>query len=77
MKKNILNKEVVLNSDLECGESIDFGGKINGDIKAKKVILRKTAIVKGNIWYKILRVEEGAIIIGNLTNYNDKKLVDN
>ena len=72
MKSNVLNKEVALQSDLECGKSVDFAGKIKGDIKAKQVIIRKTAIVEGNIWYETLRVEEGAIIKGCINKYETK-----
>lgn len=48
------------------GQMIIHGGKIEGTLKATdKVVLEGTSILKGDIFTKILVVEEGAVFDGN------------
>lgn len=66
-KSGLVNGEV-------AGQMIIHGGKIEGTIKAnEKVVLEGTSILKGDIFTKILVVEEGAIFDGNSSMSSKEK----
>lgn len=50
-------------------------GKVTGTIKARKVVLEKTAKVHGDIQHEIISIEAGALIEGSM-NAIDKKVTE-
>ena len=62
--KAILTEQGTVSGDVLCHDA-DIAGKVNGDVLGKnKIILRKTALLEGNLTTKILVVEEGAKVNG-------------
>ncbi len=54
-------------------ETVRISGEFSGEIKAKEVILLKSAKVTGDIWHDSLSVEAGASIEGRLARLAEKK----
>jgi cytoskeletal protein CcmA (bactofilin family) len=46
-------------------ETVQLAGTVEGKIEAQTVILAKTAIMKGDVFYQSLQIEEGASMNGN------------
>ena len=66
----ISDKSIVL-GDVE-GESIDCNGEIKGNIKTtKSVVLKSGAIIFGNIITRIINMQNGAILKGQVEMPND------
>lgn len=66
-KSGLVNGEV-------SGQMVVNGGKIEGSVKAsEKAVLEGTSILKGDIFTKILVVEEGAIFDGNSSMSSKEK----
>ncbi len=66
-KSGFVNGEVT-------GQMIIHGGKIEGTLKAnEKVVLEGTSTLKGDIFTKILVVEEGAVFDGNSSMSSKEK----
>ena len=54
--------------------SIEINGHVEGKIKADSVIIGKTAVIKGDIFFKVtLKTEEGADIDGYIKRANNGK----
>ena len=47
-------------------ESVRICGHFNGNIRAREVILTRTAVVSGEIWHSSLEVEPGAEVQGSV-----------
>jgi len=61
--------EIIANID---GENIIIAGKVNGDIRAQKMLtLMPTAVLKGNITTPKLNIVEGALFQGKCQMMND------
>ena len=61
--------EIIANID---GENIIIAGKVNGDIRAHKMLtLMPTAVLKGNISTPKLNIVEGALFQGKCQMMND------
>ena len=54
-----------------CAEEAIIKGSVTGSIKAHKVILEKTAEVRGNIQHEVISIEAGAIIEGKINHMNE------
>lgn len=62
--KAIVTEQAYVSGDVVCQDA-DIAGKVNGDVLGKnKIILRKTAVLEGNLTTKTLVVEEGAKVNG-------------
>ena len=61
----ILGEEPVIKSSIEA-DTVRICGSFSGDVKARKVVLTKTAKVSGDIFHECLEVEEGAVLEGRL-----------
>jgi cytoskeletal protein CcmA (bactofilin family) len=46
-------------------------GTVTGSIKAQKVILEKTAEVRGNIQHEVISIEAGAVIEGKINHISE------
>jgi cytoskeletal protein CcmA (bactofilin family) len=46
-------------------------GRVTGSIKAQKVILEKTAEVRGNIQHEVISIEAGAVIEGKINHITE------
>lgn len=68
----ILGEEPVINSSIEA-DTVRICGAFSGDVKARKVVLTKTANVTGDIFHDCLEVEEGAVLEGRLGRLNTDK----
>ena len=61
----ILGEEPEIKSSIEA-DTVRICGAFSGDVKARKVVLTKTAKVTGDIYHECLEVEEGASLEGRL-----------
>ncbi|NNG05112.1 MAG: polymer-forming cytoskeletal protein [Inquilinus sp.] len=61
----ILGEEPEIKSSIEA-DTVRICGAFSGDVKARKVVLTKTARVTGDIFHECLEVEEGASLEGRL-----------
>ena len=61
----ILGEEPEIKSSIEA-DTVRICGTFSGDVKARKVVLTKTAKVTGDIYHECLEVEEGASLEGRL-----------
>ncbi len=68
----ILGAEPMINSSIEA-DTVRINGAFSGDVKARKVVLTKTAKVAGDIFHECLEVEEGAILEGRLGRLKNEK----
>lgn len=48
-------------------------GRIFGDLEAKSIIVTKTGIIEGNIFYEEIKIEPGATINGKLNKVSSAK----
>jgi cytoskeletal protein CcmA (bactofilin family) len=62
-KMTIIREGGVVDGDL-FSESINIKGKFTGNIKAKNVLISKSATISGLVEYFLLSVEDGACIDG-------------
>lgn len=56
-------------------DEVILKGKVTGTIKARKVVLEKSAKVHGDIQHEIISIEAGAVIEGSVNSTN-KKVTD-
>ena len=69
----VMSVGAVIIGNINC-QYIVTEGKVDGNITAKaKVHLMSTAKIKGNVHYKALQTEEGAIINGQVTSANARQ----
>ena len=54
-----------------CAEEAIIKGTVIGAIKAHKVILEKTAEVRGNIQHEVISIEAGAVIEGKINHMSE------
>jgi cytoskeletal protein CcmA (bactofilin family) len=54
-----------------CAEEAIIKGTVTGSIKAHKVILEKTAEVRGDIQHEVISIEAGAIIEGKINHMSE------
>ena len=54
-----------------CAEEAIIKGSVTGSIKAHKVILEKTAEVRGDIQHEVISIEAGAIIEGKINHMSE------
>jgi cytoskeletal protein CcmA (bactofilin family) len=66
--KVVLGATAEIEGNIICGDLV-VEGKIKGDIHVKQMLyLRSTSNFEGKVSYSKLVVEEGAVIVGSLTN---------
>jgi len=68
----ILGEEPEIKSSIEA-DTVRICGAFAGDVKARKVVLTKTARVTGDIYHECLEVEEGATLEGRLGRLKSDK----
>ena len=68
----ILGEEPMIKSSIEA-DTVRICGAFSGDVKARKVVLTKTAKVTGDIFHECLEVEEGAVLEGRLGRLKEEK----
>ena len=68
----ILGEEPVIKSSIEA-DTVRICGVFSGDVRARKVVLTKTAQVSGDIFHECLEVEEGASLEGRLGRLKKEK----
>ena len=68
----ILGEEPMIKCSIEA-DTVRICGSFSGDVKARKVVLTKTAKVTGDIFHECLEVEEGAVLEGRLGRLKDEK----
>lgn len=74
--KLIVASSAHLDGDINSADA-DIAGHISGTIKVtNKLVLRQTAVVGGDIYTKILIVEEGAQLNGNCRMGSEKQELD-
>jgi cytoskeletal protein CcmA (bactofilin family) len=73
-KKVISTLNSFINGNIQCAE-LDISGSVKGLVEAGDVIVRKTAIVDGEVRYGTLAMEQGAEILGKLKR-SDKNQPD-
>jgi cytoskeletal protein CcmA (bactofilin family) len=54
-----------------CAEEAIIKGSVTGSIKAHKVILEKTAEVRGDIQHEVISIEAGAVIEGKINHMSE------
>ena len=67
-----LGAEPIINSKVKA-ETVRICGSFSGEIRAKKVILTKTAKVTGDIYQDYLELERGASFEGYVGRLNSEK----
>ena len=68
----ILGEEPEIKSSIEA-DTVRICGAFSGDVRARKVVLTKTAKVTGDIYHECLEVEEGAVLEGRLGRLKSDK----
>ena len=59
--------------NIEC-KQLDISGSVKGLIQAANVIIRKGALVEGEVHYMTLAMEQGCEVLGKLKKISDKRL---
>jgi cytoskeletal protein CcmA (bactofilin family) len=69
IKKLLIREDGVLNGNIKS-EHLIIQGRVNGNIDAEKVSILATGRVFGDIFYKVLKIEDGAMIEGSVKKNN-------
>ena len=69
IKKLLIREEGVINGDIKA-EKLIIQGTVNGNITADKVSVLATGRVFGSVLYKVLKIEDGAMIDGSVKKNN-------
>lgn len=67
-----LGEAPIINSSVEA-DTVRICGVFSGEVKARKVVLTRTAKVSGDIYHETLQVDEGATIEGRIARLDSKK----
>ena len=67
-----LGAEPIINSKVKA-ETVRVCGTFTGEVKARKIVLTKTAKVKGDLYHDSLEIERGAVFEGYVGKLDDKK----
>ncbi|QWD74960.1 polymer-forming cytoskeletal protein [Polynucleobacter sp. TSB-Sco08W16] len=59
--------------NIEC-KQLDVSGSIKGLVQAANVIIRKGALVEGEVHYSTLAMEQGCEVLGKLKKISDKRI---
>jgi len=66
--KVVLGSMAIIEGNITCGDLV-VEGKIKGDINIKNLLyFKNTSNFEGQVSYSKIIIEEGAVIIGSLTN---------
>lgn len=60
-----VNSGATMMGEINCTR-LDAGGDISGVIKTQDVLLRSTAVIRGDVHYQTIVIEKGAIIDGDI-----------
>ncbi|MDH6301046.1 bactofilin family protein [Polynucleobacter sphagniphilus] len=60
--------------NIEC-KQLDISGSVKGLIQASNVIIRKGALVEGEVHYATLAMEQGCEVLGKLKKISEKQVV--
>ena len=71
----ILGEAPIINSSVEA-DTVRICGVFSGEVKARKVVLTRTAKVSGDIYHETLQVDEGATIEGRIARLSSRKTSD-
>ena len=68
----ILGEAPIINSSVEA-DTVRICGVFSGEVRARKVVLTRTAKVTGDIYHETLQVDEGATIEGRIARLSSKQ----
>ena len=68
----ILGEAPIINSSVEA-DTVRICGVFSGEVRARKVVLTRTAKVTGDIYHESLQVDEGATIEGRIARLSSKQ----
>ena len=70
-----LGEAPIINSSVEA-DTVRICGVFSGEVKARKVVLTRTAKVTGDIYHESIQVDEGATIEGRMARLSGKKAAE-